>query len=114
MGERGNIRTVEDEHAEIWFYTHWRGYETHTIVQKALKNGEDRWDDAPYLRRIIFQELIGNDCGNTGFGISDSKGDDNYPDVEVNISKQTITIKEKSWTFKDYIKEDLPKDIGEM
>ena len=97
MGEKGNI-VIED--MDIFFYTHWKGYRTEEIVRKALIKGMDRWDDPPYLARIIFTTLIDGDESTTGYGISREIYDENYPPTIVNIEKQTVN----GIAFKDFIK----------
>lgn len=96
MGDRGNIvvRQGKDSTDDIWFYTHWSGNEIGNTVKSALAR-KDRWYDSSYLARIIFQELIGNDTGTTGFGISTSLGDNERDILVVDIPKQQVfTIKE--------------------
>lgn len=58
MGNRGNIKVQYQEGQPIYFYTHWSGSTINSIVRKALKRGQDRWEDESYLARIIFSELI--------------------------------------------------------
>lgn len=117
MGERGNIVVHFDEEHEVWFYTHWRGYDIQHIVQYALKRGQDRWDDPPYLARIIFSSLFcynGEDINYiwdnltslTGFGIYFQEVDNNYPIVHVFIDSQNVQIDSKIWTFNDFVLEE--------
>ena len=78
MGERGNI-AVEQDGTTIYFYTHWRGHAVQHILASALEKGMARWDDPPYLARIIFGELtkVAQD-ETTGFGISPNICDNSY------------------------------------
>ena len=74
MGCRGNILVKDSTSKEskgVYLYTHWRGNQVKQILQAALKKYPNRWDDEPYLCRIIFSEMIKDDVnGETGFGIS--------------------------------------------
>ena len=70
MGDRGNIIVKVRGEADLYLYTHWRGYDLANILKSALKH-KDRWSDASYLARIIFCEMVkGKEAEETGFGIS--------------------------------------------
>ena len=88
MGDRGNIQITQTyqvadgsrQEATAFLYTHWGGSEVATVLASALKRGYDRTGDPEYLSRIIFQELIGDDHSNTGFGIClGAVGDNEWP-----------------------------------
>jgi len=89
MGDRGNIVVKERGQPPVYLYTHWRGSELKAILRRALAK-HWRWDNAPYLARIIFCEMVkGQEDDETGFGIS------TYPPDEgtlftVDISAQTV------------------------
>lgn len=93
MGDRGNLCVRQSrEGDDIWFYTHWRGDALPRIVARALAL-KKRWDDAPYLTRIIFATLTHHDPDNTtGFGISCRCGDnsDGNPIIVVDIPEQSV------------------------
>lgn len=70
MGNRGNITVRTANSPDVHLYTHWRGSELPHILSSALAR-KQRWNDAPYLARIIFCEMIeGEESEETGFGIS--------------------------------------------
>lgn len=82
------------------------------MVRSALRRGQDRWDDEPYLARIIFSELIRDDIeGETGYGISTYLTDYNFPSVVVDTMSQTVSIAIpgeennpiEKWTFKEFV-----------
>lgn len=121
MGERGNIVIVQhgygvdDETKFLYLYSHWRGHELLGVVRSALRRGQDRWDDEPYLARIIFSELIRDDIdGDTGYGISAYLTDYSHPSVVVDCEQKKVWIanppepgiKLEEWTFKDFIDAD--------
>ncbi len=99
MGDRGNI--IIDK--KIWLYTHWTGSDLPDILRAALKRGRPRWDDRPYLTRIIFCDMLGGDTdGLTGFGIDYDLGDGGT-DIDVDTEKQTVTHNGATKTFEEYI-----------
>ena len=109
MGDRANIRFVEEGGSTMYFYTHWDGTELWKTLQEALERGKDRWDDESYLARIIFSEMIADDIkDNTGFGLSTQMGDNGWNVLEVNMTEKSVKLEDESWSFEDYIK--LEKD----
>ena len=127
MGDRGNIvirqsaggpgASTADSY--LYLYTHWGGSDLPEILQAALKRGQERWDDEPYLARIIFQEMLGGDDGLTGFGISTHVGDNEHDFLLVDCGEQTVAVvppdkfptHRKSWSFEEFVKLD-PESIG--
>lgn len=102
MGDRGNIKCVADGH-EIYFYTHWCGSDLPAILSKALAKGKPRWNDGPYLNRIIFQELLQGDTGLTGFAIWGSVCDNEHPIITVDHDAMTVERDGTTWTFQAYV-----------
>lgn len=103
MGDRANI-IVQERNGSIFLYTHWAGYRVRKILARALDRGRDRWDDIPYLTRIIFSEmLIGTDLEDTaGFGISTEHMEPGN-DLWVNPNAQTVRIGADEIPFEDFI-----------
>jgi hypothetical protein len=83
MGDRANVVIRDDyvrdnDREAVFLYSHWGGYELPEVVRRALARRE-RWDDAPYLARIVFDTMIGgHQGGETGFGISTRIPDNEY------------------------------------
>lgn len=104
MGDRANI-VVTDANNHIVLYTHWAGTELPNILKSALKRGESRWGDLPYLTRIIFCEMIKGDVmDTTGYGISQEIGDGDDRILTVNVDKQTVNdYNGNVFTFEEYI-----------
>jgi hypothetical protein len=110
MGDRRNVVLCfdpDDEDRRVYLYTHWYGDQLPLIVQNAIRRRE-RWDDPPYLSRIIFSEMIGDEKNlkdSMGFGIDVSICDTNYPDREIEIyfKDQCIKIGLETWTFEEYM-----------
>lgn len=88
MGDRGNIVVQDDFDGRIYLYTHWGGTEIQETAANALAKWRGRWDDAVYLRRLILNELQGDDRGETGFGISAKLTDNEHPIVVLDCSRQ--------------------------
>lgn len=103
MGDRGNI-IVKDANSEVYLYTHWTGSDLPDVLRAALKRGKSRWNDGPYLARIIFCEMVkGEEMDETGFGISSTLGDGGT-NITVNVDGQKITDhRGREKTFTEYV-----------
>lgn len=109
MGDRGNIKV-----GKVYLYTHWGGSEIKAILQRALKRRQ-RWNDEPYLTRIIFCEMLEGDLdGETGFGISTEIGDNENNIFEVDCKNQKVKEYKgdtdkiiKEWTFEEFLKQEI-------
>lgn len=126
MGDRGNIIVVERDFPPVVLYTHWRGRGLKDLLQIALRR-KQRWDDAPYLTRIIFSEMIkGSEADETGFGISTTIVDNEHKFLVVDTTRQKVCIYDCpdfpldprevlknapmiQFTFTQYCKADLSK-----
>jgi hypothetical protein len=122
MGDRANILVKQHSHiggkepnGAIFIYTHWSGSELPHILQRALVRGKSRWDDEPYLTRIIVSEVIGKDNwdGLTGVGVSTYMGDNSYPLLVVDSDEKTVGVSFvsdhisppfKTVSFEEYVK----------
>jgi hypothetical protein len=129
MGDRGNIvirAESETNTSDVWFYTHWSGYNIKAIVALALAR-KQRWDDPSYLARIVFDTLTAGQHGDSaGFGISTLLGDNEYPIIVINCPGQNVMeVPESSlvryrlpeliggfqcWMFGKFIEEFKPSD----
>lgn len=105
MGDRANVQIIERGGGTLFLYTHWGGHELPTTLATALFRGKDRWDDEEYLSRIIFSEMIRDDVlGETGFGLSTTRGDYEYDDLVVNMAEQTVTDRDgATLSFDDFV-----------
>lgn len=110
MGDRGNIILRFDSTvnpSDIYLYTHWYGSKIPDILRAALSR-RWRWDDPPYLGRIIADELS-RACGQngeTGMGISTYETDNNNDIYIVDLDNQKVICKDKAdkvWTFEEFI-----------
>lgn len=90
MGDRGNIVIQEEPGERVYLYTHWSGAETPGVARLALSK-HWRWDDAAYLARIVFDVMLKDQHDEeTGFGISSTQGDDNHPNVLLDVRTQRV------------------------
>jgi len=96
MGDRANVVIIaDDEEIEanraVFLYGHWSGSELPEDLKRALDRKE-RWDDPQYLSRIIFEEMIpaSQRGAETGFGITTTMGDNEYPLLVVDCPRQVI------------------------
>lgn len=123
MGDRANI-VVRDRYAKrdseaVWLYSHWGGTEMPETLRQALAHRE-RWDDEPYLARIVLQTMIAGDQSATGYGISTRMPDNEY-DLLVLADERVYRVPENGYradgnwaelakypsiSFEDYIAAD--------
>lgn len=110
MGDRGNIVVRDHQASDVYLYTHWGGSEIALQAQKALKDAPDRWTDAPYLARVAFDRMKGDDVTETtGYGISTGLCDNEHAIVRLNTTNQSVEFTDdagtihKAWSFRDYI-----------
>lgn len=102
MGDRRQV-VISRGNEKVYLYTHWDGYELPEIVRAALGRGANRWDDAPYLTRIIFCEMVKDDVmSETGAGIWSSSMDSEYDDIFINLDEQTVKIGDVTKSISDY------------
>lgn len=103
MGDRGNI-VVQDDYgpAPVYLYSHWGGTELPDILAAALERGQGRWSDAPYLTRIIFNQMTaGDEMSETGFGISTKLTDNEYPLLVVDTRKGVVRVAQEGGDLDD-------------
>jgi len=108
MGDRANVQVIDND-SNVFLYTHWNGTELPEIVKSAMVKGKERWEDGPYLTRVIFQEMIHGDNGITGYGISSVIGDGEDRVIVLSIGKQTAWISGKAYSFDELIKLENPE-----
>ena len=96
MGDRANI-VIKDNDSQVWLYGHWGGDTYITAVHSTL-NRHARWNDAPYLARMLFDAYTDGTSGQeTGFGIDTSMGDNEHPIIVVDVALQSVYfVKEKN------------------
>jgi hypothetical protein len=107
MGDRANICNIYDHGEKIYFYTHWDGSNLPQVLRNALAK-RMRWDDPPYLSRIIFSEMIKNNVSDEhGYGIAPYEPDNNHTLIEVHHYNKKVVIGNMSWTFEEYVNQQF-------
>jgi hypothetical protein len=108
MGDRGQVN-VKRGGQQVFLYTHWSGSDLPDTLRRALARRQ-RWDDAPYLARIIFSEMVkGQEAEETGFGIWAISQDTFARVLVVDVDAQTVD----GVPFADYIKAPKPTAAAE-
>lgn len=116
MGDRANVfvrETHKDEVQGVYLYTHWAGTELAQTVHDALAK-KWRWEDSPYLTRIIFDQMTEDNHGDeTGFGISARICDNEHQIIVIDSRQGRIGFckqgaektpnLELRWTFEEYL-----------
>jgi len=97
MGDRANVYIHEGDQPGVYIYTHWYGTALPDLVEEALltPHARARNNDAPYLTRIVFEELlrVTESLGEeTGWGLSATVGDGEDRIVDVDVSYDGLTV----------------------
>ena len=111
MGCRGTIEIWEngaapkDEESPVVLYTHW-GAKDMLINLKTVLKRKKRWNDAAYLSRMIFCEMIkGEEETETGYGIMTDNIGDAEEEIVVDCDRQEVIVKgkdnNKTYTFSE-------------
>ena len=88
MGDRGNFYCVSrDPERGVYLYGHWSGYNLPLHLRTALQK-QWRWNDGEYFARILFDTMTKCAGKETGFGISATMPDNEYPIVVVDCNNQ--------------------------
>jgi hypothetical protein len=114
MGDRANVYVKDfEEGSGTYLYSHWGGTELPEVVQTVLAK-RARWDDNPYLARMIFSEMVKDDIdGETGYGISATVGDGDDRVLVVDPNTQTIWREgstKRPLSFEQYVSPSLRPD----
>ena len=97
MGDRSNIVVVQPDNSRIWLYGHWMGDDNYRVAGQVLQTGSRNFDHF-YLARMLFEKMIeGAYNKETGFGISTTMCDNEYPIVVIDPQKQTVHLEEYIW-----------------
>ena len=102
MGARSNIELkYEKGQPSVFIYSHWDSDKELQAKLRIALARKQRWDDAPYLSRIIFCAVLDGDInGETGYGLSPYPGEEGYPTTVVDLDAQTVN----GASFADFVK----------
>jgi len=98
----------------VYLYQHWDGYYLPGKVARALERGKSRWNDPPYLARIIFSEMIRDELNElTGYGIYATEP---YVNILIEVSTEYCVVEmgDRAWTFTEFISEWRDKDNAQL
>lgn len=91
MGARSNIAIIQGDGTRVWLYGHWMGDQSLTHAVAGLRSG--RSDDDAYLARVIFSSMVKDDIdGETGFGITTSITDNEYPVIVIDPGNASVWL----------------------
>lgn len=90
MGDAGNI-VVTDANHKVVLYTHWGGSELPQLVRAGLRRGQNRWNDAPYLTRILFSQLILDDADDYLAGLGDPRASKEALDLGYRYARKVLS-----------------------
>lgn len=68
MGDRAQV-AIKDSSGKVYLYGHWIGADIYKAAAHAIKKYPGRSSDSEYFARIVFDEMKGDNIGETGFGI---------------------------------------------
>jgi hypothetical protein len=103
---RRNIALDYGDERKIYLYTHWGAEGLEDVLRDALVRGRSRWNDPPYLARIIFSEMIQAEVlDTTSYGIAPYVMDDEFPTIEVDLGKRTVGV----MPFDEFVSITSPK-----
>ena len=117
MGCRGTIEiwnnaaAPKSEESPVVLYTHWGAKRMLGDLITALSK-EERWNDAPYLSRMIFCQMVGRDNhATTGYGILTDNVGDAEEEIVVDIDRQEVIRKRlghdnQRFTFSELIEDE--------
>lgn len=94
----------EDFRHPVVFYQHSDAYNLGRTLADALARGNERWEDGPYLARIIFSEMIKDYVlEETGYGISTNQMNCGRYTWNVYVDKMEIENDGDTWTFPAFV-----------
>lgn len=97
MGDRSNIVVVQPDNSRIFLYGHWMGDDNYRVAGQVLSR-QERWNDHAYLARMLFSLMTSHDPNSdTGFGISNTMCDNEYPIVVIDPQNQSVHLEEYIW-----------------
>jgi hypothetical protein len=98
MGDRSNIVVVQPDNSRIWLYGHWMGDDNYRVAGQVLAL-QERWNDSPYLTRMLFAKMTeaSPKDSSTGYGISNTMCDNEYPIVVIDPQNQSVHLENYIW-----------------
>lgn len=111
MGDRRHVIFDYGKAGKIYLYSHWNGYDLPERVAKALdtEQARNRWNDEPYLTRILIELLTEKDRGEpTGWGVYPTYQESQYThDIIINMTNRNVQIGGLILPYEDYIQQEI-------
>jgi hypothetical protein len=107
MGDRANLLITQGYEPPVILYTHWCGALLPAAVEVALEQARPRWNDGPYLTRIVVQSVLEQFGARPevshGFGLATVLGDNQYPLLVIDVPGRSVGIIEdrEYWDARD-------------
>ena len=110
MGAKVQVKIISEfpKEAPFYLYSHWESESIEDILKISLNSerGRSCWNDAEYLSRFIFEDMIGEEFGSyKGFGISTEEHSDIEKLVIVDCLQKKVRVKDIFQGFPSEIKE---------
>lgn len=104
MSTSGEVKLIYPNGLSIYFYKHWDADLLPETIAHALDHGRSRWNDEPYLARVLFSQMISAEVdGITGFGIDVMpSGEPIY--VTIDLATQSVWLRNNErLTFGEFV-----------
>jgi hypothetical protein len=117
MGNRAQVHVYGWEgDVDVYLYTHWGARDLPVTVRDALMRADEAGrDDAPYIARIIFSEMIKDDIdGCTGYGIDNIQHEDVWRVISVDADERTVDFEgypARGYRFDEFVDPEFSADI---
>ncbi len=95
MGSPVTYVLEESPEHRIYIYQHSDGYLAEATLRGAINDSRNRWDDEPYMNRMLIDNIIQDHEGETGYGISCEFQDSMYPVLVVDHRRKGVYIEGK-------------------
>lgn len=103
MGDRGQVEIVfPGDQGSIYLYSHWGGHGLPSRLSAALNQSRSRWDDEPYLARILISRIVTDHNDLIGHGIAPYSMESEYPDLTVRLENKFVYVAGQAFSFEDF------------
>jgi hypothetical protein len=96
MGDRANLAIISEYDDCVVLYAHWAGEQLFDQARIAMDHvfARSRWTDAPYLRRIVFQQILDwAGLSELSWGISTNLCDNEHPILVIDVTSQRVAFR---------------------
>jgi len=117
MGNRAQVHVYGWEgKVDVYLYTHWQAHDLPVTVRDAMMRADEAGrDDADYIARIIFSEMIKDDIdGCLGYGIDNIQHEDVWRVITVDADEGTVEFEgypARTYSFDEFVDPEFAPDI---